>query len=88
MLVAEADPPQLRLAGADPLHVLGDELDRDFAAESGVLAAIHHAHAAGAKLSGDPVMGERSSNHLDPVAGRHTSGGIMIPVQSPAAPRL
>ena len=58
-------------------HGLGQHLDRDLAAELGVLREIDLTHAAFAELGGDLEMRKSRADHVD-----------MRPAQGPAASRF
>ena len=47
-------------------HFGRQHLESDVTAEFGVGGAIHLAHAAGADRGGDPVMGERTAEQIEP----------------------
>ena len=46
-------------------HVLGQELQRDKAAEFGVLSLVHHTHPAAAKFLNDVVVRDGLADHFE-----------------------
>ncbi len=49
--------------GTVPSQLFGEEFERDRAAQMGILGAINHAHAAGARLFQGAVMSHRLAGH-------------------------
>src|SRR5688500_14912710 len=50
------------------VEVVGQELDRDLAAQTGVSGLVDHAHAARAEARQYLVMRDRLADHSDPVS--------------------
>jgi hypothetical protein len=65
-------PPEPLQRGVASEEPVGKELERDRAAEAGVLGLVDDAHPSAAELLDDPVMGDRLTDHVAraPVQGR------------------
>src|SRR5688572_25754887 len=72
---------RLALEALDGLRIsaglVGQELDRDLAAEASIFSLVHHPHAAGADARQHLVVRDHGADHRHPAPVRSSTSGIL-----------